>query len=48
MVVEIANINTDFQRPSNLKIEEVSSEDILDQWEKVVSKAMFGGGFMGV
>jgi len=48
MAVEIANINTDFHRTSNLKFEEVASEDILDQWEKVVSKAMFGGGFMGV
>lgn len=48
MAVEIANVNTDFQRPSNLKIEEVSSEEMLDQWEKVVSTAMFGGGFMGV
>jgi GNAT superfamily N-acetyltransferase len=48
MAVEIANINTDFQRPSNLKTEEVSSEDLLDQWEKVICTAMFGGGFMGV
>jgi GNAT superfamily N-acetyltransferase len=48
MAVELENINMNFPEPNGLRIEEISDKNDLLQFEKIVSTAMFGGGFLGM
>jgi GNAT superfamily N-acetyltransferase len=48
MVVELSKMNTDFHGPDNLSIEIVKTEESLGLWVEIVSRAMFGNGFMSI
>jgi hypothetical protein len=48
MAVELSKLNTDFHGPDNLRCARVRTEESLAQWVEIVSRAMFGGGFMSL
>jgi ribosomal protein S18 acetylase RimI-like enzyme len=48
MAVELLKMNTGFHGPDRLTIETVRTEESLALWVEIVSRAMFGNGFMSI
>lgn len=48
MGLDLAKVKQEFSSPENFKIFQVSTKNTLDKWQKVVSHAMFGGGYLGI
>ncbi len=48
MALKLQKMNTDFRKPDNLTVEIVRTEKRLSQWGEIVSRAMFGNGFLSI